>query len=131
MRFLTDKRIEGALVCPICKSAMRVASDSGASLICGGGKKHCYDFSSRGYVNFMSSGYSSSGDSKQSVAARSAFLNKEFYRPVAEAICDVLNKHLPNRQGLVVDAGCGEGYYSSMIAAQGFCVWCGYLQICR
>ena len=123
MRFLTDKSIEGALICPICRSAMRVVTNSGASLFCEGTKKHCYDFSSRGYVNFMASGYSTSGDSKQAVAARSAFLNKQFYMPVAEAICDILNKYLPSRRGLVVDAGCGEGYYSSKIAEQGYSVF--------
>ena len=123
MRFLTDKKIEGALICPICKSSMSVVTGFGASLICEGVKRHCYDFSSRGYVNFMASGYSTSGDSKQAVTARSAFLNKQFYLPVAEEICDVLSKYLPSRQGIVVDAGCGEGYYSSKLAEQGYSVF--------
>ena len=123
MRILTDKKIEESLSCPICGAAMRVSADSGASLICGGEKKHCYDFSARGYVNFSASNHSGSGDSKQAVMARSAFLDKQFYRPVAEEICKVLNKYIPDRKGTVIDAGCGEGYYSSIIAENDYSVF--------
>lgn len=123
MRLLTDKKIEGSLVCPICRATMSANTERGASLVCDGQKKHCYDFSSRGYVNFTSSVHSGSGDSKQAVAARSAFLDGQYYRPVADAVCDILNKYFPDRQGTVIDAGCGEGYYSTIIAEQGYSVF--------
>ena len=42
-----------------------------------------------------------------------------YYAPAAEAIAALVREITP-RDGLVLDAGCGEGYYSGRIAAEGF-----------
>lgn len=123
MRYLTDKNIMTSLRCPLCKSAMTVETEHSASLCCVGQKKHCYDFSSRGYVNFAPPGHSTSGDSKKAVAARSDFLDLQLYRPVAEALRDIVKKHCKAESGLLVDAGCGEGYYSMILAEGGYSVF--------
>ena len=91
------------------------------SLVCGGTRGHCYDFASSGYVNLCSPTQSGGGDSKQAVRARSSFLDKEYYRPVAEALANVAKKY--GKSGdILLDAGCGEGYYSSFFANEGFSV---------
>jgi len=113
MRLLRDPMIAAALRCPICRSAMEV-KDSG-SLLCLGPRTHCFDFGASGYVNLSRPGQSGGGDSKQAVRARSQFLNLEHYRPVADGICALLQRYVA-KGSLVLDAGCGEGYYSTHIA---------------
>lgn len=123
MSILKDEKIKSALRCPICKSKMDVhqSDNGGKSLFCNGQKKHCYDFSAGGYVNLTSPGQSNGGDSKGAVRARSAFLDLEHYRPIADKICELLEKHC-KMGALVIDAGCGEGYYSTAMAEAGFSV---------
>lgn len=96
-------------------------TESGASLVCLGARKHCYDFSASGYVNMCPPSQSGGGDSKAAVRARSAFLDTGAYAPVARGICDALAQNC-KKSGLVVDAGCGEGYYGALVAESGFCV---------
>lgn len=112
------------LRCPICKQPMDFfsAPHGSASLICQGIKRHCYDFSSGGYVNLMPPGRANGGDSKAAVRARTDFLNTELYSPLAQEICGILQKHHVSSGDLVVDAGCGEGYYSSALIQSGYSV---------
>ncbi|MBQ8850474.1 MAG: methyltransferase domain-containing protein [Clostridia bacterium] len=119
MRILPDNEIIKKLKCPICGSAMLMDENTGASLFCGGGRKHCYDFSASGYVNLMPPGHSASGDGKAAVRARRDFLSKGYYKPAADALADILSERLP-RGAFVIDAGCGEGYYTSAVAERGF-----------
>lgn len=106
-----------ALRCPCCGSDMVLGNDS-RSLFCLGARKHCYDFSSSGYLN-LSPTHSAGGDSKDAVRSRSEFLDSGAYAPVAEAICEMLGKYLKVGDR-IVDAGCGEGYYSSRISDEGY-----------
>ena len=118
MRILEDKIIQGALSCPLCHNNMTV---QGTSLVCCGERKHCFDFASGGYVNLCSPRQSGGGDSKQAVRARTEFLNKQYYRPIADALVELVCKFAP--VGLpVLDAGCGEGYYTCAIANEGYSV---------
>lgn len=108
-----NEQIREALRCPICGAAFEL-ENNGKSLVCLGEKKrHCYDFSSSGYINFAPPAQSHSGDSKEAVRARTSFLNGGFYAPVCDAVKQAVRQHA---SGLVIDAGCGEGYYSSAIA---------------
>lgn len=105
--------ILSALRCPICHAPMALAN-SGKSMMCRGEiKRHCYDFSSSGYVNFVPPAQSHSGDSKEAVRSRTGFLNEGFYAPILEAVTEAAKSYT---NGLLVDAGCGEGYYSSALA---------------
>ena len=47
-------------------------------------------------------------------AARSAFLNKGYYRPLRDALCDLAVSSVPASPA-VLDTGCGEGYYTAGI----------------
>lgn len=122
MKILPDTSTLQILRCPICKSEMEI-SPNGASLLCNGMKKHhCYDFSTGGYVNFMPPGHTGAGDSKQAVRARRDFLNLDLYRPVSDALCDAVCRHITPKDAQLVDAGCGEGYYAVPFAQKGFSV---------
>ena len=97
--------------CPLCRAAL-VADANGHSLRCeGAGKSHCFDIAAGGYVNLIS-GRASGGDSREAVRARTAFLERDYYAPIADAVIEVLQQHGSlDADATVVDAGCGDGYY--------------------
>ena len=91
-------------------------TEDGKSVKCSGenpkNKRHSFDFSADGYLSFGVTG----GDSKDAVAARKTFLRTtNCYMSAALDICDAVKRYLPDCKTLV-DAGCGEGYYTSMLA---------------
>lgn len=78
-------------------------------------KKHCFDISSAKYadLSYRSGG---SGDPKDAVTDRTAFLDKGYYAPLSAQINNICKEYL-NKAFLLVDSGCGEGYYSERIAS--------------
>ena len=123
MKLLPNQQILTVLRCPICHGEMTLSPEEGQgsrSLLCKGVRKHCFDLSASGYVNLMAPGHTAGGDSKQAVRARTDFLNGDYYRPVAEALSGALAKYVTPEEGVVVDAGCGEGYYTAALARGGF-----------
>lgn len=104
------------LCCPICGSGL---FKDGKSFRCRaqfGSKSHCFDISASGYadLSYRSGG---SGDSKEAVNDRTEFLNKNYYLPLSQEINRLCAKHL-SEDFLLLDAGCGEGYYSDRVAAE-------------
>ncbi len=118
-RILPSTDIINKIKCPHCGASVELRN--GASLVCLGQRRHCYDLSASGYVNLLSAGHSDSGDSKDAVRSRREFLDGGYYRPAADALTEALSEVLP-RCAFVIDGGCGEGYYSTLIAEKGFCV---------
>ena len=104
--------INGILICPVCRAALLREEKS---YFCSGAKKHCFDISSSGHANLYP-GRASGGDDKKAVKSRTDFLNLGFYSPLAQKLCEILGD-LSSEQS-VIDAGCGEGYYSNMIAGK-------------
>ena len=75
-------------------------------------KRHSFDFSADGYLSFGATG----GDSKEAVAARRSFLRSTpHYKLAAETIRSTVESYAPDCK-LLVDAGCGEGYYTSLLS---------------
>ena len=106
-----------ALRCPVCGTPMQEDVNCGAGVLyCLGAKKHTYDRARSGYVH-LSPRHSGGGDAKEAVRARTAFLSAGYYRVAAEGLCELVRRHLAH--GLIVDAGCGEGYYTGALAACG------------
>ena len=103
------------LICPICGAELYSDGKSYRCKPTEGGKSHCFDISSSGYAD-LSYRNGGSGDSKDAVNDRTAFLNKQYYLPLANEISRLCEKYL-NSKFLLVDAGCGEGYYSDQIAS--------------
>ena len=120
MKISLDGKITDSLRCPHCKGSMSLVENGCASLVCDGVKKHCFDLSSSGYVNFASPSQSGGGDSPEAVRARTEFLSLGYYEPIREAIYHTALEY--GKGGLLVDAGCGEGYYSQRMS-ESFCVF--------
>lgn len=101
------------LICPKCREKL---TNEGNSLLCK--NRHCYDKAKSGYVNLLTSDQMNSrlpGDNKLMVQARRAFLNKGYYSVLAEALCGKVMEYAKN-SCKILDAGCGEGYYTAEIA---------------
>ena len=104
--------IEQNLICPICKNPL---SKQDSSLKCERG--HCFDFAKSGYVNLLNPGKKNNakaGDSKEMIRARSLFFETGCYSQIRDTLSSIVRALSPR---VVVDAGCGEGYYTSSIAS--------------
>lgn len=95
------------LRCPLCKGKLWL---DGGSLRCG--KGHCFDLSSKGYVNFLPGQKSPGHYNRAFFESRRRILEAGFYDHLLEGLLE-----LPGvRQAKVVlDAGCGEGYYAKAV----------------
>ncbi len=103
-----------SFICPICKTALR-KNESGSSLVCEKETKpHCFDISSAGYVN-LDRTHAGGGDSKECVRSRSAFLSLGHYLPISEKINELL-WNFTSPGCVILDAGCGEGYYTNAMS---------------
>ncbi len=79
---------------------------------------HVFDIASQGYVNLLGAADKRSrnpGDGKEMVTARRDFLNAGHYQPAADAL-NRLVEPLVSNNSVIVDAGCGEGYYLQQLA---------------
>ena len=107
------------LRCPLCGAPF--ALRDGRSFVCDGG--HCFDLSSRGYVNFAP-GHDQQADPYDAALfeSRARVFAVGFYAPVAEALRDMAERlagEAPSGGGappLFLDSGCGEGYYARVMA---------------
>jgi len=98
------------LICPICRRPLEL---NGKSFVCE--NRHCFDRAKQGYVNLLSGG-GAHGDNREMIRARRDFLWAEHYSPLADALCRaVADSCAPDRQNELIDAGCGEGYYTAKV----------------
>ena len=70
------------LACPKCHQQLHLENKT---LKCE--NNHCYDISKRGYINLLlnpDKATNNPGDSKESLVARKAYLNKGYYDPRSE-----------------------------------------------
>ncbi len=99
------------LQCPVCKEPISKENDK----IYRCGNNHSFDIAKKGYVNFLLAHKMNSklpGDNKLMVDARSNFLNKGYYSCFRDKLKEILDEYNPKT---VLDAGCGEGYYTDEI----------------
>lgn len=101
------------LRCPVCAASMQ-ADESGRSCQCTGTRKHSYDFARSGYLNLTRPG-DGEGDLREAIRARSLFLNAGYYEPLSNEINAILQALNAKN---VLDAGCGEGYYTNRMAEE-------------
>lgn len=79
---------------------------------------HSYDLASEGYVYLLPPNKKHSkipGDDKQMVASRRRFLEGGFYRIFSDALNRLAADALPRENPVILDAGCGEGYYTARL----------------
>lgn len=83
-------------------------------------KGHCFDRARSGYVNLLLANRMHAklpGDNREMVAARSRFLEGGYYAPLQNALCEQVLAFLPQMQApVLLDSGCGEGYYTAAVA---------------
>lgn len=107
-----EKRRQGRLIlmfrCPTCKEELNIEHKSYKC-----SNNHTYDISKEGYVN-LHLNHKQGGDDEGMVKARSSFLEQDFYHPLREFILDLCSA-FPH--DTMVDAGCGEGYYTNYLQA--------------
>ena len=103
------------LRCPICHELLS-ARGSGATCV----NNHQFDRARQGYLNLLASNKKRSkqpGDDQTMVAARTRFLNHGYYQSVVQALLDEL-RSFDCAEQCILDAGCGEGFYTSAIKTQ-------------
>lgn len=101
------------LICPICEAGLE-QSPSGA--VCE--NRHSFDRARQGYLNLLPVQHKASrapGDNAAMVQARRSFLSAGHYRPVADFL---LQQIAAEQTATWLDIGCGEGYYTELLAAK-------------
>lgn len=100
------------LRCPLCGSAFAL---EGASLRCQ--SKHCYDLSSKGYLNLAPAHSQSTGQYNTALfQSRNRIFQAGFYQPVLDAIGGMLERRFGDAPFSLADVGCGEGYYTRALS---------------
>lgn len=107
-KFQKFAQIENLLRCPLCKEALQYSEKT---LTCING--HCFDISSKGYLNLLPNQKSSKEYNHDFFENRRLVLDKGFY----SHILDGIKEYIQSQKGItaIIDAGCGEGYYSKSI----------------
>ncbi len=96
--------------CPKCKGELILDTNTKK---CNNG--HSYDRAKAGYYNLLLGVKGGThGDNAEMVEARRAFLSRGFYEPLAERLSALVTELTP-AGGCVLDAGCGEGYYTDKV----------------
>lgn len=101
-----------SFICPICKNELL---QNESTLKCK--NNHSFDIAKQGYVNLFMSQQSSKkrhGDDKLMISARYDFLNKGYYSCLLDKAIIELKKYVKTN-ATILDAGCGECYYSENI----------------
>ena len=99
--------------CPVCGKPL---SRGEKTYACPAG--HSYDIASEGYVYLLPPNKKHSaepGDGKTMVASRRRFLEKGYYQVFSDALNRLAAEYLPPSPKAVLDAGCGEGYYTGRL----------------
>ena len=99
------------LICPVCGGNLEKHDRSYVCM-----KRHSFDMAKSGYVNLLLSkhtGKTVHGDNKLMVNARREFLEKGYYSPLKDSLCEKAAEYF--RGSVILDAGCGEGYYTTAI----------------
>ncbi|MBQ8894328.1 MAG: methyltransferase domain-containing protein [Clostridia bacterium] len=103
------------LRCPVCGELLEKEEKR---YCCSRG--HSFDRARQGYVNLLQSQRSSKrnhGDDKEMVTARREFLEQGYYEPLRRLLVEKVYFYtVPN--GVIADAGCGEGWYTEGVAAK-------------
>ena len=96
--------------CPKCKGELTL---DGNTKKCK--NNHSFDRAKAGYYNLLLGvGGGTHGDNAEMVEARRVFLSRGYYEPLADKLASLVRELTPVG-GTVLDAGCGEGYYTDKV----------------
>lgn len=94
--------------CPLCHEQMSITKNS---LVCN--KKHCYDIAKTGYVNFYMRKDKIYTDSL--FQSRKNIYEAHFYDQLVDKINEIIEEIYGSNSIVIVDAGCGEGFFTNRI----------------
>lgn len=106
--------------CPRCGKKIRF---HGGGLVCK--KEHRFDISAKGYVNLLQENKVLKGYDKEFFASRYRFLQAGYYSHIMEEVVGTVERLVQERAAqkqtedenfVVLDAGCGEGYYAAQLS---------------
>ena len=103
--------VYSVLTCPVCGAGL---ARTGGTVRCPAG--HSFDLSAKGTLNLSPAAGKNHGDDANMIASRRRFLSAGHYAPLSYALSNEVGRRLPEG-GVLLDAGCGEGYYTAAIAA--------------
>jgi 23S rRNA (guanine745-N1)-methyltransferase len=104
-----DIAADPVFACPVCGERLPRTEHA---FRCVNG--HTFDVAKEGYVNLLLAQHRHSKDpgySREMIAGRRNFFDAGHYEPLADAVADLIVAYLPRGAAVVLDAGCGEGYY--------------------
>jgi 23S rRNA (guanine745-N1)-methyltransferase len=98
------------LLCPVCHTAL---AHSGLTFRCAQG--HSFDRSRHGFLDLLPHGHGRSnriGDTREMIAARQRFLGAAHYQTLARTVAGIVGDAVSRKQRpVILDAGCGDGFY--------------------
>ena len=100
------------LRCPLCGGAF---SKKDNSLVCE--KRHTYDVARQGHVNFVP-GQKEMFYKKELFESRAKVFEAGVYAPVVERLSEAIGRHVQTEKPVLLDAGCGEGYYTKAVCPE-------------
>ena len=102
-------------ICPVCGKPLHQAAQTWQCP-----NRHSFDIAKKGYVNLLTTAKhnpKNAGDNRDMIGARTAFLDRDYYRPLAEKAAAILQMQLSGTDTpMLIDSGCGEGYYTCIYA---------------
>ena len=105
------------ITCPLCQQALSKTDKVWRCEL-----NHCFDIAKQGYTNLLpvqNKKSLSPGDDNDMVVARNRFLNAGYYQILSDQINQQIIEFLQQQQQTscnIIDAGCGEGYYTTRLA---------------
>lgn len=105
--------MEHGFVCPVCRAPLRPEEKR---FLCPAG--HMFDRAASGYVNLAMNQASSAkrhGDDKRMIRARTEFLSGGSYHSLSDSLVELSVPLLADGEAFL-DAGCGEGHYTALLA---------------
>ncbi|MBP3523095.1 MAG: methyltransferase domain-containing protein [Clostridia bacterium] len=101
--------IVSLLRCPLCGGAF---SKTENSLVCA--RRHTYDIARQGYVNFVP-GQKEMFYRKELFEHRAKVFEAGVFAPVVGRLTEAIDRYAPGESPVLLDAGCGEGYYAKAV----------------
>lgn len=96
--------------CPKCKGVLTLLENTKRCPL-----GHSFDRARAGYYNLLLGvGGGTHGDNVEMVEARRAFLSRGYYERLALRLSEIVKAHT-GALACVLDAGCGEGYYTDVV----------------
>jgi len=100
------------LACPVCRQAL-LESEKGFH--CPNG--HAFDKAREGYVNLLQNAKGQHGDNRLMLDGRRRFLEAGYYEKLRNAVALAAKDNL-SASAILLDVGCGEGYYTEALARE-------------